>query len=81
MSESFTITFEPYSVQTLIPEIEDALKNLERNPDEVEDEEPSPELIVSTNGAEEEIENFLWEALQQIQKSATSDEGDFDNNK
>jgi len=82
MSESFAITFSSFPLMGVIDDIKYNIEGLEYDPETEEyfDEE-APEIIVSTSGAEAEIENFLLDVLDEVQRQATTNEKDYDNHK
>jgi len=78
MSETFTISFQGGdAISTMISDIEDKIDDLKREGEEEDRSDRPPEIIISSFGAENAIEEFLMDALEEIQAQASDSESDF----
>jgi len=79
MAESFTITFQGGDeVDKITWDIKDGLEELD-NIAATEDELDRwvPEIIITSDQVEPELEEFLMDVLKKIQTQSTTDETDF----
>lgn len=78
MSETFNITFQGGSaVSEVINTIHDNIEDLETQVFKDEMERRVPELIITSSGAEQAVEDFLVDVLEEVQIKAVENEGDF----
>jgi len=76
--EQFSITFENESdIEMKVSDIEQKLLDMA---DEAEDASNTqmPKIIVTSAGAESAVEEFLMDALEEVQKKAIDSQPDFD---
>lgn len=78
MSESFTISFQgSEAISTMVGGIKDKVDALRTEGSSEEDSGLDPEITISSFGAENAVEEFLMDVLDEIQTQAVDSESDF----
>ena len=82
MAENFTISFQGTdTVDSITWDIKTGFENLDNVvTDEAEEDRWVPEIIITSDGVEAAIEEFLYDVLLEIQTQGTSSESDFEDN-
>ena len=82
MAENFTISFQGTdTVDSITWDIKTGFENFDNVvTDEAEEDRWVPEIIITSDGVEAAIEEFLHDVLLEIQTQGTSSESDFEDN-
>jgi hypothetical protein len=77
MGESFTISFQGSdAVSTIIDDIKGKIDDLKKEATEEQDDQ-RPEIVITSFGAENGVEEFLMDVLEQIRVHTLRDEPTF----
>ena len=78
MAEDFTITFQGIDeISTVIDEIKEKLDDLSEEGEKDPEGEDVPEIIITSDQIEPEVEQIMWDVIDRIKVRATEEEAEF----
>ncbi len=78
MAEDFTITFQGIDeISTVIDEIKEKLDDLSEEGEKDPEGEDVPEIIITSDQIETEVEQIMWDVIDRIKVRDTEEEAEF----